>query len=717
MAPHNFTPNTSCGPCLYCGRSSEGRPEELLACELCRRPLHIACLRDGLPQTSLLGDNFFRVTCMACSLDGKERVVRPNLSSLHILLLILYNIHQTQADSSKVGFFHWKVHVIRFLTNHWKEFESPEMPRKRKKLIQNSLSGQLSHYTKFFVSGQSLLDEGGWYKLVRVVPPARALLGVTSGLGGKEAGTEDMPGEVEPSSVHQPPPPPSTIKSEPQEADEWTYPDPSASNWFTERGILTPNSLPPKALFEGEERCEEDEEEEEEERTGGGGGGGGGGGPGPGGESESVTDFHKRLAEMKQEITIKEEEATFEGFENTAQREEKEEEEECDVEEGMEEEGGLGNIKEEDDGGGGGGEIKYLSKNLSLFPSSSSSSVPPLFLHSGSPPSTHSYKNLRRMNCYEEKILLRHLERKATAAPGRPLPPHLYRLRRKLAVRRQKVEHGLPLFNLDEEMEHWRRYGRMRTKRERMTQQGIARDAIHQHSSASGVRILDRFQVARQYKEHREDHNISFAARLGGSDATPAVIRSPYTLRYLKPYILRDHSCTPPKLQLLREIVAHHHRGEEGWRPSPPPPIDYCYVTPRHIPAMNQLAHHFFWPGVDLSEVLQYPDHTCVVLYRHLVVGFGVLVPDTSYNEAYLSFLLVHPEWRRAGIATFLLYHLIQSCQGKDVTLHVSATNPALILYQRFGFKVEEFLSNFYDKYLPDDSPECKHAMYMRLGR
>lgn len=54
---------------------------------------------------------------------------------------------------------------------------------------------------------------------------------------------------------------------------------------------------------------------------------------------------------------------------------------------------------------------------------------------------------------------------------------------------------------------------------------------------------------------------------------------------------------------------------------------------------------------------------------------------------------------------------------GKDVALHVSATNPALILYQRFGFKVEEFLSNFYDKYHPEDSPECKHAMFMRLSR
>lgn len=64
--------------------------------------------------------------------------------------------------------------------------------------------------------------------------------------------------------------------------------------------------------------------------------------------------------------------------------------------------------------------------------------------------------------------------------------------------------------------------------------------------------------------------------------------------------------------------------------------------------------------GVDLSECLQYPDFSVVVLYKKVVIGFGFMVPDVKYNEAYISFLLVHPEWRRAGIATFMIYHLIQ---------------------------------------------------------
>lgn len=54
---------------------------------------------------------------------------------------------------------------------------------------------------------------------------------------------------------------------------------------------------------------------------------------------------------------------------------------------------------------------------------------------------------------------------------------------------------------------------------------------------------------------------------------------------------------------------------------------------------------------------------------------------------------------------------------GKDVTLHVSASNPAMLLYQKFGFKTEEYVLDFYDKYYPLESTECKHAFFLRLRR
>lgn len=58
-----------------------------------------------------------------------------------------------------------------------------------------------------------------------------------------------------------------------------------------------------------------------------------------------------------------------------------------------------------------------------------------------------------------------------------------------------------------------------------------------------------------------------------------------------------------------------------------------------------------------------------------------------------------------------------QTCMGKDATLHVSASNSAMLLYQKFGFKTEEYILDFYDKYYPLDSKECKHAFFLRLRR
>ena len=164
----------------------------------------------------------------------------------------------------------------------------------------------------------------------------------------------------------------------------------------------------------------------------------------------------------------------------------------------------------------------------------------------------------------------------------------------------------------------------------------------------------------------------------------------------------------------MREIQCLHTSKLEDERLHP---IDFCYVQPNHIPAVNTLASLLFWPGIDVTEVLQYPDFSCVVLYKRLCIGLAFLVPDTRWNESYLSYFGVHPDWSNSGIGTFMLYHIIQTNMGKDLTLHVSASNPAVLLYQKFGFKVEEFVRDFYDKYLPEESKECKHALFLRLSR
>ncbi|XP_037788266.1 cysteine-rich protein 2-binding protein-like isoform X1 [Penaeus monodon] len=665
-----FVPNMSAGPCLYCNGSSAEAPEELLRCELCRRSTHISCLRSSQPEGRLLGDNFFEYTCSQCHQSTQDSCIRAKLSTLQILLLVLYNLHKSDAYTARSGFYHWKLHIYNFINQHWKEIFGPESRKKKKKVVQASLSGQLSHYGQYFVSGYETLRDGGWYRLAVVLPPAQLIQQqMEEKRGGRPGGNGDsvrgrgrkflkedssrvrtsgITATSEMVWVKEEPLERESVSSGDVSFDSLSHDDSSRGSWFTERDLLKPNNRPPQALFDSDE-----------------------------------DDDMTLQTEIKEEITIKQEQLDSEM-----------------IDVGESEAHHVPNIKTEVQ------EEPLPCLKPSLF---TKSTPPPPPLKKIEEPHKEGRERLRPLSSYEERQLLRKLEHLQEAGP---LPPHLLRLRRKLVVRKSKYEHGLPVFDLDAEIKYINSHGRLRTRREKIYSK------LSSDPGDSAARVLDRFQVAIGDEHQKQTKNSSFLVKLvGDPEGSFSYIHSPYTLQKLKPFIRRDYESVPLKLKLLQEIIQYPHRHNSAWQPPMRHPIDYCYVTPKHIPAMNQLARHFFWPGIDLSEVLQYPDHTCVVLYRNLVVGFGVLVPDIGFNMAYLSFLLVHPEWRRAGIATFVLYHLIQTCMGKDITLHVSATNPALILYQQFGFKVEEFLSDFYDKYYPEDSPECKHAMYLRLSR
>ena len=88
-------------------------------------------------------------------------------------------------------------------------------------------------------------------------------------------------------------------------------------------------------------------------------------------------------------------------------------------------------------------------------------------------------------------------------------------------------------------------------------------------------------------------------------------------------------------------------------------------------PFLSNSTYSFFLSHDIVSESLQYPDFTVVAIYRKIIVGFALIVPHENQIEAYISFLFTHPEWRRAGIAKFMLYHLVQSCLGKDITVRI----------------------------------------------
>lgn len=220
-----------------------------------------------------------------------------------------------------------------------------------------------------------------------------------------------------------------------------------------------------------------------------------------------------------------------------------------------------------------------------------------------------------------------------------------------------------------------------------------------------------------------KDPQLSFRAKLEGVthlEGWPFPLESPYTGKMLPTVVHRETIKLPARCQLLRQIRTHSQdqqriNEEEG-------SIDFMHLRKEFVPQVNALLRAHFWPSIDISESLEAPDYTLVLVYRkRLVIGTAICSPD-----GYLSYLLVRPEWRGARLGERMLYLLVGRLlpPGKDVTVHVAAGNPAMIMYQRFGFKPEEFIVDFYGARYRNPTDDCnrpdpasRNAFFLRLRR
>ncbi|XP_017259501.1 cysteine-rich protein 2-binding protein [Kryptolebias marmoratus] len=713
-------------------------------CERCHKWIPAAQLHGEQP-SYLKGDNFFKFTCFDCSEDSKESFDRMRLTWQQVVMLAMYNL--SLEGTGRQGYFRWKEDICAFIGRHWNYLLGN---RKKTSTWWSTVAGCLSVGSPtFFRSGAQEFGEPGWWKLVQNRPPTlrpegdksasktkaskpvmdpiitveglrkrgarnpvenamqlkekrcrtqeakdirraqkEAVGGYTDrstsstpiklggGRGGRRPDLVLEKGEViDFSSLSSSDRTPLTSPS-PSPSPDFSAPGTPASHSATpsllSEADLIPDAMPPQALFHDDEEIETE------------------GMIDPGVEyvppSSSSHVGRKKLCPVPPHIKQEAESEDDDGRE---------------LEDNMDEAAGRG-------------EAPPLSSRRAARGAAERQRM----TH---PEKSDDVADVHRSLCfaplslYEERVLLRRLD----ACPlALAVTPQAKRLHRKLLVRQAKRQRGLPLLDMDRAVSAALSlvggiYGAQEAEPLIV---GGAKGKYCTNSQEQ--RILDRFQTNISIRRGVQQRSVSFWHRLMGAEGSlDQSIRSPYTSRILKPYIRRDYESRPLKLRLLAEIKAYPHRTDPDWVPELDAPIDYCYVRPNHIPSINAMCHDTFWPGVDLSECLQYPDFSVVALYKKVVVGFGFMVPDVKYNEAYISFLLVHPEWRRAGIGTFMIYHLIQTCMGKDVTLHVSASNPAMLLYQKFGFKAEEYILDFYDKYYPVDSAECRHAFFLRLRR
>ncbi|GFN77103.1 cysteine-rich protein 2-binding protein-like, partial [Plakobranchus ocellatus] len=172
--------------------------------------------------------------------------------------------------------------------------------------------------------------------------------------------------------------------------------------------------------------------------------------------------------------------------------------------------------------------------------------VPP-----GSPP-----PRLKRISLFEEKELLQKLN---DVAKHQTLRPHLAQLRRKLICNQTNREFGLPVFDLDSQLE---KIGKPQSTGNLHSFQDDAFLSKISMKSASvrETRDLDRFMMHDGETKSKCRTYTTFLQRLVGledHELKPTV--SPYTTRVLLPFIWRNYnpSKKPLKLKLLQEIQAY----------------------------------------------------------------------------------------------------------------------------------------------------------------
>ncbi|XP_056266865.1 cysteine-rich protein 2-binding protein-like [Pseudoliparis swirei] len=628
-------------------------------CDRCHKWVPAAQLRGEQP-SYLKGDNFFKFIC--CSEDGKESFERMRLTWQQVVMLAMYNL--SLEGTGRQGYFRWKEDICAFIGRHWTFLLGA---RKKTSTWWSTVAGCLSVGSPtFFRSGAQEFGEPGWWKLVQNRPPT-------------------LRPEADKSST-------KTKASRPA-----VEPAPAVEG-LRKRGS---RNAVENAIQLKEKRCRTHEAKDirraQKEAAGhadrgaastlakpsAGRGAAAGRRPDPVLEKGEVVDFSSLSSSDRTPLTSPSP-SPPPDFRRAARRTSRRGTAAHQAR--LSRQRGTGDLT------GGGGAAGAEGRPLGAGAEDTS------------PEKADGGRRARpRPPVRGACCRLRRLPRPGRGAAGQAAAQEA------AAARRQAAASLLG----------WTRVSATSAWGSTAPRaSGAGPGAAVRKYHRQELRILDRFQTNQSSRRGAEQRSVSFWRRLMGAETgSDQTIKSPYTSRSLKPFIRRDYESRPVKLRLLDEIRAYPHRKESSWTPEPSAPLDYCYVRPSHIPSVNAMCHDTFWPGVDLSECLQYPDFSVVVLYKKVVVGFGFMVPDVKYNEAYISFLLVHPEWRRAGIGTFMIYHLIQTCMGKDVTLHVSASNAAMLLYQKFGFKSEEYILDFYDKYYPVDSADCRHAFFLRLRR
>ncbi|XP_043255235.1 cysteine-rich protein 2-binding protein [Colletes gigas] len=555
--------------CKSCNCPSDPYNKPALRCNGCSRKIHIECLKRGSVPVSFVGDVFFELNCHHCSPFGKETVARNRMPWLNVIVLTLYNLREKSSGISKRGYFHWKSDISTFVDRNWDCLFKKSV--KKKKNWIGTISGTLSHYSGiFFKSGTAELGESGWWRLIDNDPPEvliakneKMILDRKKQVGNQVKST---------SRLHHSPTPSESSISVGDDSICGNELIKSQGCSAYSQAYVQPNKTLLDFLLEEDELSNMEIEDDTilNEQS----------------DTPSLSDlirdcqyqtnnfhFSQLLDDFTSDWTSNTDAASeaITNINSDQIKEEEDEEEDDDDEEDQYEEDSsdsLSSVQEQPPSS-----LFNVTKRRP-WPWQRNNIVGKYICFTRLLHNLCLYYNLQkfcfteekvpRMTHQEEAYLLQQVNKSALNSA----PPEIRRFYRKLTVRKLKREYGLPVLDID----HF----------------GFKTEIPDRPLKEFG-RVLDRFFG---------DDLSSFEQRLQGYNE-PTSVHSPYTNRLLKPFIRRDTSCRPLWLRVMDELLIKANKLNPKWISPPIAPIDYSYIRPQHIPAINSLCSQFFWPGID----------------------------------------------------------------------------------------------------------------------
>ena len=102
-------------------------------------------------------------------------------------------------------------------------------------------------------------------------------------------------------------------------------------------------------------------------------------------------------------------------------------------------------------------------------------------------------------------------------------------------------------------------------------------------------------------------------------------------------------------------------------------------------------------------------DQCLVAIIQNAIVGFAIL--ETSfYGQGFISLLIVHPDYRKQGVAKALIQHIESICKAEKL---FTSTNKSNVIAQQV-FESLGFVRSGYVENLNESDPEIIYFKRLR---